>query len=99
MKKLRIAVAALVIAAGSFAAFAFTKADVQTEKAPTTYWVTGKVGSNFVVSDNPDDAGDCRGGSEPCEITTTETPNPTTHQLTPAQMASSNTTIISSQNL
>ncbi|SMD01282.1 hypothetical protein [Pedobacter nyackensis] len=99
MKNLRLALAALVIAAGSFTFFAFTKANGEAKKAPKTYWVVGMSGPNYIVSDNPDDAGPCIGESDPCEIFTSETPHPITYQLTPAQMSSPNTRIDSRQNL
>lgn len=95
MKKIKLAVTALIIAVGSFAAFAFTKVD--TKKAPTLYWVTGVSGSQFNVSTNPADARGCDGEDIPCRITTTETP--VSGKLTQAQMDSPNTIVHNYQDL
>lgn len=99
MRKLKIALVALVIAAGSFAAFAFTKTKGETKKAYKQYWVIGMSGPNYIVTDNPGDARLCIGETDPCEIFTTETPDPLSYLLTPAQMSSPNTIIGSRQNL
>lgn len=99
MKKFKLAIVAMVIAAGSFAAFAFTT-DANMEEQPpqpTTYWVTGKTGNNYDVSTNPNDAQNCGGDVEPCEILTSELPDPN-GRLTPEQMESSSTSILSHQD-
>jgi len=88
MKRIKLAVAALVIAAGAFGTYAFTNANADTEKAAQTLWVIGKSGDNYIVSDNPDDAGPCNGTLDPCEIFTNETPD-ANHELTPEQMENS----------
>ena len=99
MRKLHIAVAALVIAVGSFTFFAFTKAEGEAKQAPKLYWVVGMSGANYIVTDNPIDSRPCVGELDPCEIFTSETPAPMSNLLTPAQMSSPNTAIRSRQNL
>jgi len=76
MKNIKIAVAALVIAAGSIGAFAFTKAEKEVKKAPVTYYVTGQIDPNhYTVQLAPPDDSQCGLGSvKPCEIRTTATP-------------------------
>jgi len=97
MKQLKIAVVAMVIAAGAYGTYAFTNANNSVEKAPTQYWVTGVSGTEFNVSSNPDDARECDGSQIPCSITTSETP--VAGKLTQAQMDSPNTTVHNYQNL
>lgn len=97
MNKIRTAVAAMVIAAGAFAAYAFTNVNIQEQPPqPVEYWVTGKTATHFNVSNNPADARDCEGGADPCSIRTTEIPS-SSGQLSNAQMSSPNTTILATQ--
>lgn len=93
MKKLRIAVAALVIAAGSFATFAFTDANNsdndKTEFLNVYHYVStdanGKI--NFALGEP--DAGDCPDeGSTPCRFTSNST---LTSPMTPADIQSNAT--------
>lgn len=92
-------VAALVIAAGSLGAFAFTKAEKDVKKAPVTYWVTGEAGANYVVSTTPPSPANNRcgqGAEEPCQISTTAS-LVSTNQITKADVHDMSQTDIQSE--
>lgn len=73
MKNIKIAVAALVIAAGSIGAFAFTKAEKEVKKAPVTYYVTGNADATHysVELTEPTNSRCDQGSVRPCQIETT----------------------------
>lgn len=70
---MKMAVAALVIAAGSIGAFAFTKAEKEVKKAPVTYYVTAQPNAtHYAVQLTEPNNSQCDLGDDiPCKIETT----------------------------
>ncbi|WP_353151576.1 DUF6520 family protein [Chryseobacterium sp.] len=96
MKSIKIAVAALIVAGGTFTAFAFTKSDSKT-KVAQTYWVTSLSGSNYTVATSLPDDNECGEGSEqPCQITTTQ-PLSAGNQISVADVMDTSKTSIDSR--
>lgn len=75
MNKLKIAVAALIIAAGTFGAFAFSDAnnvEPVTEEAPTIYWYGNNGDGTYRYLPNGV-TGDCEEpASNPCKVSSSE---------------------------
>ncbi|WLD24342.1 hypothetical protein NU10_02760 [Flavobacterium dauae] len=74
MNRIKIASAAIVLAAGTIGAFAFSKANnEEIKKLPQTYWVTELASStHYKVSMSEPEESQCGFGNlRPCEIETT----------------------------
>ncbi|MFI2741253.1 hypothetical protein ACG2LH_00825 [Zhouia sp. PK063] len=70
MNKLKLVVAALVIAAGTFSVFAFntTKTPVKEDVVDHYYRVNSESGSNYVIDEIEMPSDECPGGADACEF-------------------------------
>ena len=75
MNKLKLAVAALVIAAGTFGAFAFSNASEEKESAVLNVYHYEGVDANgdILFAPGEPNPGDCTTGSIPCRFESTQT--------------------------